>query len=269
MPVRRVKIAYGPNPDQFGHLYLPDRPLTEAPGTPLVVMIHGGSWSTEFSLTINTAVARDLAGRGAVVWNIEYRRADPATGAPAAGDAAAASSSVWPRCGNDVIAALEALDGPVADALATAGIGVDRREVAAVGHSAGGHLAVWAVAQLGGRTARHRIGTVVPQSAVLDFTFPGVRDKPSVRRLLGATYEAAPGRYAQASAAQAPVVDALIALVHTGQDESVPVELSRHYAQQAAGRGQRATLVEVPGDHAAFLDTGSPAYRATLRTLGL
>ena len=272
--VRRVKISYGEHPDQFGQLYLPDAASTAAIGRlPLVVMIHGGSWSTEFSLTINTAVSRDLAERGAVVWNIEYRRLDgPSTGSGtetgSGTGTGSGSGGGWPQTGRDVIAALEALDGPVAEQLALAGIIVDRQDVAVVGHSAGGQLAVWAVAQLGARTRGHRIATVVPQSAVLDFTVPGVRDKESVVALLGAAYDDAPQRYADASPAHAPVTDALIALVHTTGDQAVPVELSRAYLERAAGRGQRATLAEVPGDHAAFLDLRSPAHRQTLRILG-
>lgn len=251
--MKRRKIAYGEHPSQYGHLYLPDL----APGVraPLVVMIHGGSWSTEFGLTIAGAVARDLVARGAVVWNLEYRRVEEGDG--------------WPQTGRDVVAALTLLDGRVAEELALAGICVDRQNVAVVGHSAGGQLAAWAVAELGARTDRHRISLVVPQSAVLDLTVPEVADKPSVAAFLGTGYDDAPHRYRAASPAHAPVTEALVAVVHTTEDQSVPVELSRHYAEVAAARGQRVTLTEVPGDHAAFLDLRSPAHRATLRLLGL
>lgn len=258
MSVRRVKVAYGEEPDQFGQLYLPGAEQCSAAGrVPLVVMIHGGSWSTEFSLTINTAVSRDLAERGTVVWNLEYRRVDPQ-----------GSGGGWPQTGRDVLAALRALDGPVAEQLALAGVVVDRHDVAVVGHSAGGQLAAWAVAQLGARTERHRIATVVLQSAVLDLTLPGIRDKDSVVALMGASYEAAPQRYRDASPVYAPVTDALNAVVHTTEDQAIPVAMSRHYVEQIGARGQRVTLTEVPGDHAAFLDLRSAAHRQTLRMLG-
>lgn len=251
--MKRRKIAYGEHPSQFGHLYLPDVEAGEC--VPLVVMIHGGSWSTEFGLTIAGAVSRDLAKRGAVVWNIEYRRVEEGGG--------------WPQTGQDVLAALRLLDGPITEELALAGITVDRQHVAVVGHSAGGQLAVWAVANLGARTERYRISTVIPQSAVLDLTIPGLHDKPSVVRFLGTSYDEAPQRFAAASPAQAPLVDALIAVVHTTEDRAVPLELSRHYVEVMRERGQRVTLAEVPGDHAAFLDLSSRAHRQTLRELGL
>lgn len=234
------------------------------PGSvPLVVLIHGGSWSTEYSLSIATAVARDLTVRGAVVWNLEYRRVESRAGA---GDG---TGGGWPQTGRDVVAALTALDGPVAEALALAGIAVNKRNVAVVGHSAGGQLATWAVAQLGARTEKTRITTVVAQSAVLDLTVEDVRTKRSVRGLMGQPYSEAPRRYEDASPAQAPVHDALVEVLHTVDDEAVAVELSRHYVEQVTARGQRATLTEIPGDHAAFLDVRSPAHRATLRALGL
>ncbi|MEZ5209594.1 alpha/beta hydrolase family protein [Gordonia sp. (in: high G+C Gram-positive bacteria)] len=252
--VKRCKIAYGDHPSQFGHLYIPALAESEQ-RAPLVVVVHGGSWSTEFGLTIETAVARDLAIRGAAVWNVEYRRIEEGGG--------------WPTTGRDVIAALQALDGPVAEALALAGARVDRTAVSVIGHSAGGQLATWSVARLGARTAKHRIALVVPQSGVLDLTLPGARDRASLVRFLGATYDEAPERYRDASPAHAPVTDATVAVVHTIDDESVPVELSRHYAELMTGRGQTVSLTEVPGDHAAFLDLRGLAHRATLRVLGL
>lgn len=258
--MKRRKVFYGEHPSQFGHLYLPECPVGMR--APLVVMIHGGSWSTRYSLTINTAVARDLALRGAVVFNLEYRRVEElADGEGVRGG--------WPAVGRDVIAALRALDDRVAEELALAGLAVDRTRVAVVGHSAGGQLATWAVAALGARTRRHTITTVIPQSAVLDTTLPGLRDKPSVVGLFGEPYEQAPRRYADASPTLAPVTDALVAVIHTEQDEAVPLAVSRHYAETMVQRGQHVTLTEVPGDHAAFLDPRSAAHRATLRTLGL
>ena len=148
--VKRVKIAYGERNSQFGHVYLP---TVAVPGpVPVIVLIHGGYWSTEFALTIETAIARDLAARGAVVWNIEYRRVGEDGGG-------------WPRTGNDVIAAISALDAPVRYALPEEILSrIDWSKVAVIGHSAGGQLAVWATARLGARTKkcvhlhRHRPG---------------------------------------------------------------------------------------------------------------
>ncbi|ALG85345.1 alpha/beta hydrolase family protein [Gordonia phthalatica] len=252
--MRRKKIFYGDHDSTYGHLYLPNT----APGqcAPVVVLVHGGYWSNEYSLIVYSAVAVDLARRGAVVWNVEYRRVEEEGGG-------------WPGTGRDVVAAINALDGPVSDQLAMDGLKCDRKNVAVVGHSAGGQLAVWAVAQLKARTRGFAVSTVIPQSAVLDFTV-GATDRPSVQRLLGGTYAEIPERYAAASPARQEPFDALVAAIHTVDDESVPIEMSRHYVADAADRGQRATLYEIPdGGHNAFLDLKSAAHRQTLRVLGI
>ena len=74
--MRRLKVAYGDADSQFGHLYLPVPPPArddvEPHPVPVVVIVHGGYWSTDFELIVETPIARDLADRGAIVWNVEY-----------------------------------------------------------------------------------------------------------------------------------------------------------------------------------------------------
>jgi acetyl esterase/lipase len=255
--VRRVKIAYGDAPSMFGHLYLPDADKRGEGRAPIVVLVHGGFWSTEYSLVVYTGVARALADRGVVVWNVEYRRREETGGG-------------WPGTGRDVIAAIRALDGPVTDQLATAGIRVDASNATVIGHSAGGHLAVWATARLRGATDRFRIGTVIAQSPVLDFTETGAHDRPSVVDLMGAPFDKIPDRYREASPSQQPPFDSTVVVIHTVDDESVPIEMSRRYVADATARGQSAVLYEVPGEgHDAFVDPTSAAMRQTLRVLGV
>ncbi|WP_139025697.1 alpha/beta hydrolase family protein [Gordonia neofelifaecis] len=252
--MRRKKIRYGEHDSNFGHLYLPDVGPNDC--APLVVLVHGGYWSVEYSLIVYSAIAVDLARKGVAVWSVEYRRVEEAGGG-------------WPGTGRDVVAALRALDGPVAHQLAIDGVKVDRRNVAVVGHSAGGQLATWAVAQVRAEVGGFRVATVIPQSAVLDFTI-GAADRPSVQRLLGSTFDEAPERYRDASPASQEPFDALVAAIHTVDDASVPVEMSRRYVADAAERGQRAALYEVPGEgHDAFIDPRSAAHRQTLRVLGI
>lgn len=258
--VRRAKVAYGDHPSQFGHLYLPAAdPSAASPAgpAPLVVLVHGGSWSTEYSLVVYTAIARDLAARGAVVWNLEYRR----VGEPGGG---------WPGTARDVVAGLRALDDAVAEELAAAGVEPAREQVRLVGHSAGGHLAVWSACELGGATREHRFSTVLAQSAPLDFTLESARGRDSIVALMGRGYEEIPDRYRAASPVFAPVIDATVVAVHTLDDEAIDPAMSRHYVAVAGMRGQRAVLREVPtGGHAAFVSPRSAAHRQTLRDLGL
>ena len=90
-----------------------------------MVLIHGGWWGSRFGLDHLGDEAVDLARRGWVTWNIEYRRIGIGGG--------------YPYTLEDVAAAIDHL-ARIHD------VNADR--VVAMGHSAGGHLATWA----GGRT---------------------------------------------------------------------------------------------------------------------
>ncbi|WP_078112964.1 S9 family peptidase [Gordonia sp. IITR100] len=251
--VRRTKIEYGSAPSQFGHLYVPSEGLDAATPARLVVLVHGGSWSVEFGSTTQTAIARMLAERGAAVWNIEYRRVGEEGGG-------------WPNTGRDVIDALGALDGPIRDLLPPDA--VDFASTAVVGHSAGGQLAVWAVGQLGARTATATITTVIAQAAVLDTV--GAADRESVRAFMGRPFSESPRRYSDASPLLAPVVDAHVVAIHGDADDLIPVESSRRYVDAAIARGQSAELIVVPGEgHDAFVDPRSVGTRQTIRVLGI
>lgn len=252
--VHRTKVPYGDGPSRFGHVYhaaeQADRPASMRP----VVLIHGGYWTTEFALTIETAIARQYAERGALVWNVEYRRVGEDGGG-------------WPNTGRDVVAALSALDGPVRSALAPdVAERVDWSSVAVVGHSAGGQLGVWAVAQLGAQTQRTSITTVVAQSAALDLE--AASGRPSVRALLGRDFADAPERYRAASPLTQDPFDAHVVAIHGDQDTSIPLEVSRHYVESVGARGQSAELIVVPGEgHDAFVDPRSMCSRQTIRAL--
>src|SRR3984957_15332979 len=108
---RPQRHRYGSDPSQFADLHLPAR--RRRPGT--VALLHGGWWGPRFGADNLDAVAADLAGRGWVAWNIEYRRLGLGGGYPATLEDAAAAI----------------------DHLATLA-DVDAKRVVAVGHSAGG-----------------------------------------------------------------------------------------------------------------------------------
>lgn len=256
--MHRTKIHYGAAPSKFGHLYHASDPADLPPTMRPVVLIHGGYWTTEFSLTIESAIARQYAERGALVWNIEYRR----VGEPGGG---------WPNSATDVVDALSALDeqvrAPLPDVVADR---VDWSSVGVVGHSAGGQLAVCAVARLGAQTARTRITTVVAQSAALDLVAAGQAGRESVRALIGASYADAPARYRAASPIEQDIFDAHVVAVHGDRDTAIPVEVSRHYVEVVGSRGQSAELIVVPEEgHDVFVDPRSVGNRQTMRVLGI
>lgn len=254
--VHRAKVEYGTAPSQFGHVYFPADGIGPTDAVRPVVLIHGGYWSTEFALTIETAIARLIAGRGCLVWNVEYRRVGEDGGG-------------WPGTGRDVLAALRALDGPVREVIPPEiAAQVDWDAVAVVGHSAGGQLAVWAVAQLGARTAGTTITQVIAQSAALDLEAGA--DRPSIRGLMGRPADEIPHRYREASPLCQEPFDAHVVALHGELDTVIPVETSRRYVRTVTAAGQSAELVVVPGEgHDAFVDPRSASTRQTIRLLGV
>ncbi|WOX11279.1 alpha/beta hydrolase [Streptomyces sp. N50] len=131
--------AYGDHPDQVIDFYAPRGERVPGEAAPLVVVLHGGAWRAPYDRGHITPFADFLARRGFAVANVEYRRgaALPAQGgtSPVAGR--------WPDTFDDVAAALDALPALVREALPQA----DPRRTVVTGHSAGGHLALWAAAR--------------------------------------------------------------------------------------------------------------------------
>ncbi|MER5768680.1 alpha/beta hydrolase family protein [Streptomyces sp. NPDC001985] len=131
-----ASAPYGDHPDQVVDFYTPHG----SPGSaPLVVVLHGGAWRSRYDRAHITPFAGFLARRGFAVANVEYRRGRDL---PQQGGAAPVAGR-WPETFDDVAAALDALPDLVPKALPEA----DLRRTVLTGHSAGGHLALWAAAR--------------------------------------------------------------------------------------------------------------------------
>jgi acetyl esterase/lipase len=231
------KLSYGEHRAQFGELY---RPVGASAGT--VVVIHGGFWRSLYNLSLGRPLALDLVARGYTVWNLEYRRVGAGGG--------------WPYTLTDVAAGIDRL----------ADLDVDTDRVVAVGHSAGGHLAVWAAGRPGlttgvpGADPRVVLRAAVSQAGVVglaEAARSGVGNG-AVTDLIGGDPETAPARYAIADPTAHLPVDAAVLCVHARADDSVPFWMSEQYVDAAQNAGGRATLAEAPGDHFTLID---PATR--------
>jgi acetyl esterase/lipase len=230
-------VRYGAHPSQFGTLHLPARRRP-----PVVCLLHGGFWSMPYGADQMTPLAEDLVRRGIAAWNIEYRRLGGGGGYPATLDDPAAAIAHLSR-------------------LATDGVDVDLTRIVAIGHSAGGHLALWCAAQ-----PHVPLVAACGQAPVSDLE-AGYRLQLGhgvVGELMGGSPAQHPDRYRAASprALLPPRLPQLI--VHGESDDLVPIAMSRAYVAAAQGARLRA----LPGvGHFEHLDPASAAWRAVTEWL--
>src|SRR4051794_33756515 len=126
-PPADLRMPYGPDETQIGELWLP---ADDGPH-PVVVLLHGGYWRARYGLEYFGHAAAALRDERLAAWSVEYRR----LGNPGGG---------YPNTFLDVGRAPDALRG-LAERFP-----LDLRRVVALGHSAGGQLALWAA-------GRHRL----------------------------------------------------------------------------------------------------------------
>jgi acetyl esterase/lipase len=140
-------LPYGDHPDQVIDFHAPQDGAPVPGGgsrsgpAPLVVVLHGGAWRAAYDRQHISPFAAFLARHGFAVASVEYRRGGEASAGP--GAAGPAPAGRWPETFDDVAAAMDALPALVHEALPQA----DPRRTVVTGHSAGGHLALWAAAR--------------------------------------------------------------------------------------------------------------------------
>lgn len=252
------RIEYGEGEEQYGELWLPDGSGPH----PLVIMVHGGCWNAQIPGTIlQDQLNADLKQRGYAVWNITYPRVGHDTGG-------------YPGTFQSVAAAVDhvrvlAEDHPV-----------DLTRTVIMGHSAGGHLALWA-------GARDRLDIGLLRPADQDPFIPG-----AVITLAGindlALYNAeGPGRCGEPDIVNAlvsaetrtnPLADTSPAewlplgveqVILSGElDPIVPASLGVAYADRAeeAGDPVKEITLEEAG-HFELIDPTAPAWAVILREI--
>ena len=237
---------YGSDPAQFGELWLPDGGQL---GT--VVVLHGGFWRAAYDLSLGRPLAADLAARGYAAWNLEFRRVGGGGG--------------WPATFEDVAAGIDLL----------AALPVETSQVVAVGHSAGGHLGVWAAGRAGlpdgtpGAQPRVAVTGVVSQGGVLALA-DCARDQvggDAAVDLMGGGPDELPAAYRLADPMSRLPSPANVVCLHSRHDQRVPYSYSERYVAASAAAGGRASLVETFGDHFTLIDPASRDWATALGAL--
>lgn len=237
------RLNYGDDPSQFVDLY---RPADATSPFPVVVLVHGGFWRAQYGLDLMHPLARDLLARGYAVLNIEYRRVGIGGG--------------YPETLQDVAAAI--------DVLATQSAELDLGNVVIIGHSAGGHLSLWAA----GRSALPAGAPgadplVVPRLAIgLGPVFDLVASDAAgvgsgaVTDFMGGSAAELPDAYAIATPTSAAGVP--LAVVRGELDDTVPAQFAVPTPIGAV------KVVDVAGeDHMELIDPTSTSWAAVLALL--
>lgn len=249
-----LRIPYGSEPPQFGELRLPNRPGPH----PVVILLHGGYWRDRYDLAYLGHAAAALAGEGFATWNVEYRR----TGQLGGG---------WPGTFLDVACGADSLR------VLASTYDLDLDRVIALGHSAGGQLALWLAGRSGvepdsplGSPDPLPLRGVVALAPVADLIRAGELDLSdgAVRLLLGGDPQEFLDRYAATSPIELLPLGVRQVLIHGEADQDVPLELSERYVRAARAVGDDAQLLRLPETgHFEPVDTRAPQWQAATQAL--
>lgn len=236
-PAGAEHIRWGTGPREFGLLRTP---LGAGPH-PVVVLVHGGCWSSEADPDYMGRFAVWLVEQGWATWSIAFPRTDDAGGG-------------WPGTFRAVGRAADHLReiGPYAS--------LDMERVVSVGHSSGGHLALWLASRPalptegeGGRIRgvdpvelRGVIG-LAPITSLAVFHAEGGHgcDADAVEALLGGPPEAVPDRLAVADPARRPPLGVPQLLVTGALDDTVPPSQAIEFARRAGLAGADVECLEI------------------------
>ena len=249
-PRADVRRAYGPARYQFGDLRVPPGPGPH----PVLMTIHGGFWRAKYGLEHLGHLCAALTDLGLATWNVEYRR----LGQPGGG---------WPGTFLDIVRAAEHLQ------VLAGGYPLNLERFAVLGHSAGGHLALWLAAAASGRTFSGipELGETRLPPLGAAFSLAGVSDLAAawemdlgdgvVSDFMGGSPGQHPERYASASPVELLPIGVLQILLHGRLDETVPFALSERYAEAARSCGDPVQLVPLEGmGHFEPIDPRSAAW---------
>ncbi len=230
-----VVLRYGDHVDHLVDVWLPAQPLTGPEAHPLLLLIHGGFWRQEWDRMHLRPLANALRQEGFAVAAMEYRRTGDSGG--------------WPMTFDDARAVVGSLPG----LLESVAPGQTAPELTAIGHSAGGHLAMWAATHCTGVRATVGLAPVADLHAAYDRNL----DDWAVGDLLGGSPDEHPDRYRAADVISSLPSSSPITVIHGDQDPYVPVEMSR----DLAGGGSGVEYIELAGmEHFGLIDPRSAAY---------
>lgn len=231
-----ARVAYGPDSSEYGDLRIPGGGGPH----PVAILIHGGCFKAAYATTRDLAAMADaLKAQGIATWSIEYRR----LGQPGGG---------WPGTYLDIAQAVDFL------ATLARPHHLDLSRVVLVGHSAGGHLAMWAAGRRRvpdsspiGSSPRISVRGVVDLAGPLDLTAHRVEYEhlchdAVITTLMGGTPHTVPDHYAHASPIRLVPLGVPQVLIIGEHEDFVPYPFIAAYAQAARHAGDSVRVIVIP-----------------------
>ena len=253
-PSPTAHIAYGSAPSQYVELF---RPRGGGP-FPVIVLVHGGCWIKEYGGIVQMHnVAGALAAEGIAVWNVEYRRVDEAGGG-------------YPGTFQDMIAAVDLLMATAAE------YHLDTARVAALGHSAGGHLVQWLAgrARLPASSPLYRPEPYPLREVIALGSIGDLRNRVDKRgqvcgidvvQLTGPPSAERPGIFSDTSPAELLPNGSHTVLINGALDSVSPPETAIAYAARARAAGDEVeTLILPRASHYDEVSADSPSFALIL-----
>ncbi|MBN1224196.1 MAG: alpha/beta hydrolase [Candidatus Aminicenantes bacterium] len=224
-------IDYGEDPLQFGQLRLP-----EGNGLfPVIIVVHGGCWLAQYDLQHISPLATALTREGFATWSLEYRRVGNKGGG-------------WPETFRDVAQGVDHLRELAKE------FPLDLNRVIAIGHSAGGHLALW-LASRPRLPEKSPLYAVDPLSVHGVVSLAGVGDlrRPEyqeicggvILKLMGGAPSQVPERYAQGSPIELLPLHVPQILIQGALDQTVSPASAQAYHEAARKSGDKTQLIVI------------------------
>jgi len=236
-------IAYGEDELQFGELRLPSG---EGP-FPVIVLIHGGCWLSQYDITHIRKLAAAFTAEGIATWTIEYRRVGDAGGG-------------WPGTFDDIDAGTDFL------VTLAAQYNLDLEHVIVAGHSAGGHLAIWLANRPSQWPADLEPTAVLAMAPAADLAYLHEQQVCGhvIDKLMGGSPEQYPQRYQAASGTQRLPLQVPQYIV-IGEHDKGWAPVGRMYVEQARQQGNSPQVINATeSGHFEMIDPDSTTWPLVL-----
>ena len=233
-PPADQRVAYGADPNQFVDVRLP---RAQGPH-PVLLNIHGGYWRAKYDLVHAGHLCESLRVAGVATFNVEYRRVGNMGGG-------------WPGTFADIRSAYRFVQERASQ------FRLDVSRFAVMGHSAGGQLALCLAAHESSLKRAISLAGVVDLKAAFTLHL----SNNAVVEFMGGKPEEVPDHYREADPMELSMEHVRQWLLHGLNDDTVPPEFSRSYAEKKKKRGEHVELVEIPhAGHFELIDPGSDAF---------